>query len=404
MPPAAAKPGMKTYNTTKVLDNFWLITRPEDNAETTAIHWLISRPDWDPKFLSLLDACLVRMTYFGRAESITEIVRVTEGSRSSEVPLCALMSERTATSVPVLTLSPDVTLGQISASTDDPAVGQSTIPPGSRWMFAERPACPRPKPPKRPRKSLPLLTLMQFAIGSRVVPGYRDAVRLTERFRSRVLRCFDRLATGEASDKVKAEAAHLSGKDMDGSALSGHRHAFFSLHGEPDRPQDRPTRLCVWRSKSFTDNEQRAILSAAQKPLHLSFKGDTWPVTLVPLDALVSAPDGFTDRPADAWRTLTSYVPPRHIFDRKGRVKAGCDIRYQIQEELAARGLPLLAQPPEVNKKGWMKVHRPSRRREESTNTNKLGYRVTLKFPIPITGPLLLGNSCHFGLGLFVPV
>jgi len=34
----------------------------------------------------------------------------------------------------------------------------------------------------------------------------------------------------------------------------------------------------------------------------------------------------------------------------------------------------------------------------------RVGYRVRLKFAVPITGPIILGYTAHYGLGAMTPV
>jgi CRISPR-associated protein Csb2 len=248
--------------------------------------------------------------------------------------------------------------------------------------------------------------LIQFAIGSRVEPRYSESVRITERFRSRVLGRFAEQVAGarlkrglaDASTDVKQKATLLSGKDEQGKALAGHRHTFFFLHGEPSKP----TRLCLWRQEPFTDEEQQAILSAASHPLPLSYHDDPWTITLVPLDSMVPPPAGFSAQPSHSWKTLTPWVPPRHALDRKGRVKPGHSLEEQLHEELASCGVPAI-ETISIHKAGWVKFHQPSKSRDGRTNTNKLGYDIHLSFESPFSGPLIVGHSSHFGLGLFVP-
>ena len=246
---------------------------------------------------------------------------------------------------------------------------------------------------------------VQFAIGSLVETRYSEAVRITECFRSRVLGRFAELVSGhkqkswaDATPEVKAKAVLLSGKDEQGKALAGHRHTHFFLHGEPRKP----TRLCLWRQEPFTDAEQQAILSAASHPLPLSYDNDPWTITLVPLDSMVPPPTGFARQSSRSWKTLTPWVPPRHALDRKGRTKTGHSLEEQLHEELAQHDAPIIRSIT-CNKAGWVKTHQPSKARDGHTNTNKLAYEVEITFETPFTGPLMMGHSSHFGLGLFVP-
>ena len=100
---------------------------------------------------------------------------------------------------------------------------------------------------------------------------------------------------------------------------------------------------------------------------------------------------------------MTPYIPPRHVYDRRGKVKSGESVEEQIKEELSSRGFPVAEVEIEECSSRWVKVHQPSRTREGATNDDKRGYTVRITFSEPIKGPVFLGHSCHFGLGLFVP-
>ena len=75
----------------------------------------------------------------------------------------------------------------------------------------------------------------------------------------------------------------------------------------------------------------------------------------------------------------------------------------QIGTELANANLSEAQVEVDPEKSVWIKVHTPRRMRSEQTNAMKRGYDVTLTFSAPVSGPIALGNSSHFGLGLFVP-
>jgi CRISPR-associated protein Csb2 len=401
VPAGASEPGMMAYNTTKALDNFWVTAGP--SAEP--VIWVFESSRWNDELLVHLDACLARITYFGRAESITAIRRI-PATHVNEAALRKALPRRTAKAVPVLGLRHDATLCQLGATTDDAEVAGTNTPPGARWLYFERPPRPRIHTVPQRKLDLPPVSLIQFAIGCNVAPRYRDAVRITERFRSRVLANFTRLLTGdpkakwtEASHEVLERASALSGKNTDGTHATGHRHASFFLCGEPDAP----SRLCVWRAAPFDALEQRAILDAANRPLPLSYNDDPWTITLVPLDKSVPPPPALDDRACRTWQTLTPFVPPRHVFDRKGKAKTGCSIGEQLTAELTTRGYDVRHVAISSEDAGWVKVHRMRCRDGSATNDDKRGYQIKLTFTAPQRGPIALGKSCHFGLGLFAP-
>ena len=403
-------PGQKTYRPTLAQDNFWVIGNSEWNSDTGVVWWIIESEGWSKwslDQLELLDASLERMTYFGRAEAITDIRRV-EALPRNVTANCLLEQTPTSGSVPVLTPTPDATLGQIQAVTDHPSVAKSTIPPGAQWLYAKRPRVPPTKRPHSKPYSRKPTRFIQFAIGTRVSPPRKSTVVLTQRFRGRVIREFLGGSWQRASVAQRKAARLLTGKDANGSPLQDDRHPHARFGILFDQETGKAARLLVWRNEPFKDKEQRAILNAADQELQLSYAKvgtrDPWSVRLVPLDSQVPSPVGFGDQACTRWKTATPYVPPRHTYNRKGRIKAGESPEEQIRRELGwqryrTTGLTISVDYQSVE---WTRVHRPRRRRRDPTNTERRGYHVLLTFDKPLRGPISLGHSSHFGLGLFI--
>jgi len=256
--------------------------------------------------------------------------------------------------------------------------------------------------------------LIQFALGWAVAPATRATVRLTARFRAAVLRNLIRKMTSgttarwsDAPPDVRDAIAEMTGKDSEGEPLQGpRRHAEFLLWWDDGVP----TRLLVWRgARPFDTSEQEAVLSAAAGELSWAAAGpdaEAWKIKLVPLDTAVSPPPGFDSVPAPVWESLTPYVPVRHYL-RGGKTRDSETIERQIRRELAARGYALntkLLSVEEIEPPSWVSVHVP--RRETGKRPfigDRRGHMLRLAFEAPIIGPLRLGHSSSFGLGLFAP-
>ena len=419
-------PGYRFYNTTKVQDNFWLT-----GGEFQPLYWIFKGEDWTDGTLDLLDQCLARMTYFGRSESITILERVSDVALP-ENPNCTLSISRTSESVPVLCPKQDVTLEQLQLTTDNSEVRNSTVPPGAIWMFAQRPTRPAIRSQRKPVKTVHKPTrILQFAIGSRVAPTLDHIALIASWFRGRAVRYFLEhncgLAKGDwrvADHLQKESVSALSGKGSDGTKLLGHEHAYFGLF--LDAETKKPTRLLAWKKSPFTPAEEDAIRHAAAVPFSLghrenldngqkAIKRDPWKVHCVPLDSAVPVPCGFDpEQTFTVWESLSPYVPPRHAFDRRGKAKLGETPREQLERDLKQwdlhpssiryldrKNAPTLDSDPEGE---WVKVHIPKRSASGRTNNSKRGFRFRLTFPTPVSGPIALGHSSHFGLGLFVPV
>ncbi len=405
IPAAAAKPGEKTYNTTKNKDNFWLVS-----SEADSLVWILEGDLWTPELLSHLDECLARMTYFGRAESITQIER-SKGEADGIQANCELKDKRTSTSVPVLCPKPDATLEQVACQTHEDAVANSTTPPGAIWKYAERPARAKPAPQASARKALPPVQIVQFAIGGRVFPPLRYWLRITEKFRGIALRQLAQQVSGdrdarfaELPSEIRAKFSLFTGKGSDDTALPGHPHAAFFLI--PDS-QGKPSRLICWRKVPFSHEEQTALLAAAEARIGWGFGSDDWKLRFVPLAAETPLPPGknVLGESSD-WVSLTPFVPPLYAFRRSGKPKKGFEIETQIYTILAEQGLPkasVTILSSDNSSATWVKIHQLRRPFGRQTNDIRRGYIIRLQFETPILGPLFLGHSSHLGLGLFVP-
>lgn len=368
--------------------------------------WHLDDAEWPPPALELLDHCLARILYFGRAESLTTILRVSHASAHHLEPNCVPEMNRRAGTVPLLALAAGASLKQLEATTDGLRRPDQVVPPGAQWLFAERPPMAAKRPAPRQAVTPPATNCIQFALAGRVLPPLKDAVRLTERFRGRALRAWLACATGgavdswhRASEQLRQQASGLTGKDASGRPLLDHSQAVFFFHFEGSRPQ----RLCVWRREAFDQIELSAILAAAGRPLPLDYSGDPWELTLIPLAVGAPPPTTLSPEPHARWSSMTPFVPPRHRFGRRGKEHSEESIEAQFLRELGRRGLPHVGVVATVTAQEWVKVHLPLLERRSQLAPEKMGFRLEVRFPNPVRGPLFLGASCHFGLGAFVP-
>lgn len=403
-PATRKKAGTRSYGTSLVQDNYWCM--PPD----APVWWFIDGNDWDDRGRTVLAQCLERMVYFGRTETLTRI-RIAESGDEIPAANCTLADRRTPGAVPVLSPLNEAAREDIERTTDNPEAVKRAVPPGAQWLYAVRPERPASRERRRVPKRRPDCHLMQFAIGWNVAPERRAVTRLTARFRGAVLRELLRLKTGGASTnwaranrEVREAVADMFGKDADGEPLKGHRHAEFLGWCE----NDALTRLFVWRgSRPFDAQEQEAILLASARDVSWAAAGsrsDQWKVRLVPLDRAVPPPPGFDNRPSAVWESVTPYVPPRHHL-RGGKERDGESVAEQIRGELHERKTVDEVQVELVGQPQWVSVHVP--RRESAKRAfigDRRGHLLRLRFNIPVVGPICLGHSSSFGLGLFRPV
>ncbi len=403
-PAEKKKAGTRSYGTSLVQDNYWCVP-PE-----SPVWWFIEGDLWSDELRAVLARCLERMTYFGRAESLTR-VRIVDSTADIPTANCKLDDMRSAGAAPVLSPLINATRDDIELTTDNPRIAKQSTPPGTQWLYAVRP----PRPPSRERRRVPVhradCHLMQFAIGWNVQPDPSSIVRLTSRFRGTVIRELVKLKTNghfatwtRADSSVRESISDMVGKNANGEPLKGHRHTEFLAWFE----QGRPTRLLVWRpSRAFDAQEQEAILSAASHDLSWAASGpdaDAWKVRLVPLSSDIPVPPSFDGQPSASWESVTPFVQPRYHL-RGGKEREGESTVAQIRRELQLRGITQDVEVEVDETPQWVSVHVP---RQQSNRRAFIGDRrgqmIRLRFAIPVAGPIRLGHSSSFGLGLFRPV
>jgi CRISPR-associated protein Csb2 len=407
-PKGKKKAAVRCYNTSLAQDNYVCLPADDD----AAIWWLLESDLWTEELAGALNECLNRMTYFGRAEAFTRIA-VEKDPTKAPVPNCMLMERPAAGTAPVLVPEPSATREDVERVTDDPQAAERSLPPGARLLYATRPASPAMRELRTPRRIHRETNLVQFAIGWNVPPQARAIVRLTAKFRGAVLKEMLRKLTGDtqitwskAPPNIREMVAEMAGKDAQGKPLQGHRHTEYLVWCEDDEP----VRLIAWRNgRPFDEREQEALLKAAGRQFSWTAsndQADVWKVRLVPLDRAVPPPPGFDGATAKVWVSVTPYVPPRRYL-RRGKPRLGESIEHQVRRELMLRAFTGAEQVivEQVGNPEWVAVHLPKRQRNQAAfSGDRRGYWLRLRFPAPVKGPIRIGHSSSFGLGLFRPV
>ena len=110
--------------------------------------------------------------------------------------------------------------------------------------------------------------------------------------------------------------------------------------------------------------------------------------------------------PARRWRSLTPYLPVRHRKRESPEEYLAADVAAELGYRPQYKDLlpPVVARVEQGSAMvdRWaseFRRHRITERRLRS----RPGLGLLLKFPEPVTGPLLLGQLSHFGYGIFAP-
>jgi CRISPR-associated protein Csb2 len=446
MPWDKTKPG----DTTLIFDNFLAFTKDtevvvkwpeEDLAESdreTLSHWL-----------SLVG-------YFGRAESWCEMRLLSDDEANNYRSDCKPLTTETSQppgSRKIDTLCADpVTAFETNqtptvkgkGSLYDPAwhlcaetlwIHKKRLPaaPGSHFVPYLRPEnCFEITPkPKRRKNTTTRPQVAHFALDSSVLPLVTESLPIAERFRRILMGIYGRQNNGEKSES-------FSGKKADGTRIMSHDHAAFLPFDKSG--QGRLEQITIIASGGFSPAEVRALVSLQDQAITFhSENDDPHPLHAVLLGlGMLSDLQSLGDRSpqplssSSTWQTTTPYLAHRHPKKRGSRkdpveelASPSAFLIPRIREDLArliARRPDLADIDPDkiiiepvtdgndVFRLGGDRNYRPiqfKRRRGKSGDDGhrRLSGSFSITFPgeREVSGPIFLGHSCHYGMGLFLP-
>lgn len=296
-------------------------------------------------------------------------------------------------------------------------------PPGSRWVPYARPRdCfkidHRPKPQRTAQRPV---HVARFAVDSTVLPLVTETLPVAEAARRALMSQHGRLTE---KNSVRGRSDILSGKDEQGQRLTGHQHAYYLPTDEDG--DGRLDHLTVYARAGFERDEQRAF-----DRLHELRTGRESEASH-PLRVLLLGTGSCDDylagllKESNVWVSVTPYVATRYAKTRgKERVDLGSPVARArfLQDDLRTQIAAVRPDLPEAEISGveveplWDSNHvfliagrwRPIqfkrfRRKADDDGGRRLAGAFRLTFNQPVRGPLALGWSSHFGLGLFLPL
>ncbi|GJQ27107.1 MAG: hypothetical protein HBSAPP02_21390 [Phycisphaerae bacterium] len=298
-------------------------------------------------------------------------------------------------------------------------------PPGSRWVQYARPRdCFKIEPTARTGSrspDRPHIQVVRYVLDSTVLPMVTETLPVAEAARRKLMSIHGQLTKRNG---VRGRSPILSGKDERGQPLVGHIHAYFLPTDEDG--DGRLDHLTVFARDGFDPEERRALdrlreLKTGRKgeerhPLHLLLLG------MGTLDEYCPGPL----RASSGWVSATPYVATRHAKARgRDRIDTSSsqarvdflmsDLRSQIRAVLP----DFASNADKVNKVNitpvldggafkiagrWRPIQFNRFRRKPGDDGGlRLAGAFRITFPQPVAGPIALGHSSHFGMGLFVP-
>ena len=399
-----------------------------DPEAELVFHW----PDnsLSPEGTEALGRVLDQLAYFGRAESwaLAHLLTDFDSGRVNCWP-----GSIPAGKEPVRVLAPDPHKWQawdfkdmkirrpdppwnLLAETADMHQEKWSDPPGSRWVIYARPAnCFAPKPSAHPNPpaAFARFTTARFALDAPVLPLVRETLPVAEQARRSLLSKCKYLTLRATPNLSDADIGPLCpafwGKDEQGHPRTGHQHAFF-LPADEDG-DGRLDHLTVFAPMGFNSLERQALDRLRRLPF-----GDGEPLSLL-LIGLGNQSDFRAPvlGPSEVWVSATPFVVTRYPKLRGTKRDQPEDYatprafaRHIFQQELNRRKeLPEVVSieaPDSIGRHRLRSIQFKrfrSKRGDDGGRRPAAGFRVT--FAAPVRGPLCLGHSCHFGLGLFLP-
>ncbi|MEW5980204.1 MAG: type I-U CRISPR-associated protein Csb2 [Acidobacteriota bacterium] len=303
-------------------------------------------------------------------------------------------------------------------------------PPGSRWVvYTRRRDCFKVEPARRaPRPTtVHRMQVARFALDSTVLPLITEALPVAESVRRMLIGIYGRRFP--ASDGSRGRSAIFSGKDGEDQPLQGHGHAYYLPTDEDN--DGRLDHLTIVAADGFSERELKALdLLRELKSAERERSGHPLLALLLGLGQLDDY-QPFPLRASKVWVSATPFIAPRYL-KKRGTKRDPTELWNSpqnflatvLREELGR----LVGRRPDLNdllldaiqiapltdQHGAFRLEagnlnlRPIqfkrfRQRRGDDGGNRTAGAFRIDFGRSVCGPIALGHSCHFGLGLFMP-
>jgi CRISPR-associated protein Csb2 len=297
-------------------------------------------------------------------------------------------------------------------------------PPGACWVtYLRRKDCFAIQS-KRSKTFAPRLrpNMARFAVDGTVLPLVEDTLWIAESARRTAMGLFrrieeKRLYQGNVPDDAPLPRSEVfSGKDAQSRPLAGHRHAYYLPTDEDG--DGRIDHLTILAAMGFGPVEVKAL-----DRMNLLKRDNGDPLNLM-LVALGLSSEILTPKitgPSRTWISATPFIVTRFPKAR-GQKKDPAELlglenqrafARQVLIEEIQRAYPDISEKVQVeylNEEQRCGAHglrpiqfkRYRQKRGDDGGRRPAGvFRIV--FPEAVNGPICLGHSSHFGLGLFVP-
>lgn len=275
----------------------------------------------------------------------------------------------------------------------------------------------------------PAMHVARYALDPATAPALTETLRLAETARYCLMGLYGRQTM---RDGVKGSSPVFSGKNRDGSRLLSHGHCQYLPTAENE--EGRIDHLTLFAADGFDTAERRALESLRLLKPRRGMGDATFGTVEAALVGLGGASE-FRPGPLRAsreWVSATPFLAPDHPKTRgrwRDTERGGGDparfLEAQVRKELARwlerRGIDLSIDSVQVRLlvdeagasrrldpatgefREAVTAFRRSRWKPGDDGGRRLAGFFRIEFPREVPGPLALGYSSHFGMGLFLP-
>ena len=357
----------------------------------------------------IIENILKNIHYLGRAESWC----TAEVSTVTYEPNCTPYSEQDIGNTDlVYVLTPkssvkftdgmgknaDADLESITVTTSQLHDKKYMNPPGGKWVPYQLPQNSFERMLPVSDTSIGQINLVRYAIVSKIRPRIKDILRVGDIAKATCMSRYGKEYGGDVSPT-------FSGKGKEGVPLKGHQHAFYLPTYECQNSEI--DHLTIISAKGFSKQEQTVLfdlppLRSYNMTVNLLFQG-------------CGTLDDFSHIPilqeSRRWVSCTPLVLSRYIKRRgkKPNVRVIDGLHEQIRNEIKNRyGDSYKVKT--IKKRHKLNIYNTTvkpfefyRWRSHGRMGADTAYDICLEFEEPVRGPINLGYSSHYGLGMFVP-
>jgi CRISPR-associated protein Csb2 len=300
--------------------------------------------------------------------------------------------------------------------------------PGSRWVRYSRPKdCFKVSALRRRINKLPSRPqVIRFALDSAVLPLVTETLSVAEAVRRNLMGILGGQTARRDGTRGKSEV--FSGRTSEGEVKTNHGHAFYLPTDEDG--DGRLDHLTLFAQEGFGRDELAALNSLRQiKSRDRTDSGHPLGIVLLGTGMFDTELAHGPTMVSSVWKSATPYISHRHPKTRgskkdsdkelgshaiftEARLREDIERLLDRRDDLKGISIDQIKITPCVDENGVFRAGARKNRliefqRFRQKHGDDGGKRrcgaFTITFPRIVRGPIALGHSSHFGMGLFVP-